>query len=182
MRKIKWISVIRIVCISLIFVYIFRSYLFASYVVNGKSMEPTLHDGNLLMVNKVIYDVTAIDRFDVIVFRANEQEDYVKRVIGKPGDHIKYRNDVLYLNGTEVEESYLKPFRKKYATPLTEDFTLQEVTGETEVPEGKLFVLGDHRKRSYDSRDIGFVDRETVIGKVDIRYWPISELNFQFIQ
>ncbi|UOQ46881.1 signal peptidase I [Gracilibacillus caseinilyticus] len=178
-KKRIW-SIVRIVIFATVLAVIFRSYLFASYVVNGKSMEPTLHDGNLLMVNKMVYDLMDIHRFDVIVFHANEQEDYVKRVVGKPGDHIEYRDDVLYVNGEAVEEPYLEPYRES-GEILTKDFSLEVVTGEKVVPEGKLFVLGDNRTKSYDSREIGFVDQETVVGKVDIRYWPMSELNFQFI-
>ncbi len=178
-KKHIW-SIVRIVVFALLLAVFFRSYLFASYVVNGKSMEPTLHDGNLLMVNKMVYDLKAIDRFDVIVFHANQKEDYVKRVIGESGDHITYKDDVLYINGEAVEESYLEQYRIP-GEILTEDFTLEEITGEKTVPEGKLFVLGDNRTKSYDSREMGFVDQESVVGKVDIRYWPMSEINFQFI-
>ncbi|MFD2657740.1 MULTISPECIES: signal peptidase I [Gracilibacillus] len=178
-KKRIW-SIVRIVVIALVLAFFFRSYLFASYVVNGKSMEPTLHDGNLLMVNKIVYDLKDINRFDVIVFHANDKEDYVKRVIGKPGDHIAYQDDRLYINGEAIDEPYLDPYREPNKV-LTEDFTLEEITGEEVVPEGNLFVLGDNRTKSYDSRAIGFVKEETVVGKVDIRYWPMSELNFQFI-
>ncbi|QGH35675.1 signal peptidase I [Gracilibacillus salitolerans] len=179
-KKRIW-SIVRIVVFALVLAMFFRSYLFASYVVNGKSMEPTLHDGNLLMVNKMVYDLMDINRFDVIVFHANENEDYVKRVIGKPGDHIAYRDDMLYINGEAIDEPYLDPYREPNEE-LTEDFTVEEITGEEVVPEGKLFVLGDNRTKSYDSRAIGFVEEEKVVGKVDIRYWPMSELNFQFIK
>ncbi|WP_163582917.1 signal peptidase I [Gracilibacillus saliphilus] len=178
-KKRVW-SIVRIVVIALVLAFFFRSYLFASYVVNGKSMEPTLHDGNLLMVNKIVYDLKDINRLDVIVFHANDKEDYVKRVIGKPGDHIVYQDDRLYINGEAIDEPYLDPYREPNKV-LTEDFTLEEITGEEVVPEGNLFVLGDNRTKSYDSRAIGFVKEETVVGKVDIRYWPMSELNFQFI-
>ncbi|SFL38355.1 signal peptidase I [Gracilibacillus orientalis] len=179
-KKRIW-SIVRIVVFALVLAMFFRSYLFASYVVNGKSMEPTLHDGNLLMVNKMVYDLMDINRFDVIVFHANKNEDYVKRVIGKPGDHIEYRDDMLYINGEAIDEPYLDRYREPNEI-LTDDFTLEEITGEEVIPEGKLFVLGDNRTKSYDSRAIGFVEEEKVVGKVDIRYWPMSELNFQFIQ
>ncbi|SER86007.1 signal peptidase I [Gracilibacillus ureilyticus] len=182
MKKKKTWSIIRIILFSLLLAFFFRSYLFASYVVNGKSMEPTLHDGNLLMVNKMIYDLKEIDRFDVIVFHANEEEDYVKRVIGLPGDHIAYKNDILYINGEPVKEPYLEPFREEAEGQLTNDFTIEEITEETVVPEGKLFVLGDNRQKSYDSRDIGFVDVATVVGKVDVLYWPMSDIDFQLIR
>ncbi|WP_163537110.1 signal peptidase I [Gracilibacillus sp. YIM 98692] len=182
MKKKKWISIVRIVLIATLLTFLFRSYLFASYVVNGKSMEPTLFDGNLLMVNKIVYDLKEIERFDVIVFHANKEEDYVKRVIGKPGDHVAYQDDMLYLNGESIEETYLEPYRNPDEGLLTNDFTLEELTGKTVVPEGKLFVLGDNRKKSYDSRKIGFIDQETVVGKVDIRYWPMEQMNFQFVK
>lgn len=177
MNKKRIWSIIRIVVISLLLAFFFRSYLFASYVVNGKSMEPTLHDGNLLMVNKMIYDWKNINRFDVIVFHANEEEDYVKRVIGVPGDHIEYKDDTLFLNGEVVEETYLTSYRNGEEI-LTHDFELEMLTGERKVPQGKLFVLGDNRQKSYDSRDIGFIDENSVVGKVDLLYWPVSQLNF----
>ncbi|WP_226038059.1 signal peptidase I [Aquibacillus saliphilus] len=181
MEKIKYWAILRTVLIAIALAVLFRSYLFASYVVDGKSMEPTLNDGNLLMVNKLIYDIQSINRFDVIVFHASEEEDYVKRVIGEPGDRIEYRNDQLYINNEQVGQSYLEPFRKNDGEPLTEDFTLEQVTGEKKVPEGKLFVLGDNRRESLDSRYFGFVDATSVVGKVDVRYWPVSQLGFQFL-
>ncbi|QTM98650.1 signal peptidase I [Sediminibacillus dalangtanensis] len=180
MKRINYWKVLRTVVIAGILAVLFRSYLFASYVVDGKSMEPTLYDENLIMVNKMAYDLHNINRFDVIVFHANEKEDYVKRVIGTPGDTIEYKNDRLYLNGEPVEEEYLEPFKKDDGKPLTEDFSLDGVTGESEVPEGKLFVMGDNRRESLDSRYFGFVSQDEVVGKVDVRYWPLSQLGVSF--
>ncbi|MDL4842858.1 signal peptidase I [Aquibacillus rhizosphaerae] len=180
MKKIRLWPILRTVLIAIVLAVFFRSYLFASYVVDGKSMEPTLYDGNLLMVNKMVYDLADIDRFDVIVFHANEKEDYVKRVIGEPGDHIEYKDDELYVNGERIAEHYLDPYRKDDGKPLTDDFSLEEKTGKLQVPEGQLFVLGDNRRESLDSRYFGFVDQESVVGKVDIRYWPVSQVGFSF--
>ncbi|WP_093212404.1 signal peptidase I [Sediminibacillus albus] len=180
MKKINYWKIIRTVAIAGILAFLFRSYLFASYVVDGKSMEPTLHDENLIMVNKMVYDLRDIDRFDVIVFHANKKEDYVKRVIGTPGDTIEYKDDKLYLNGEKVDEKYLEPFREDDGQPLTEDFTLNDVTGSRVVPEGQLFVMGDNRRESLDSRYFGFVSIEEVVGKVDVRYWPLSQVGLSF--
>ncbi|UFU00520.1 signal peptidase I [Radiobacillus kanasensis] len=180
MNKKRLWKIGRVVVFAVILAMIFRSFLFASYVVDGKSMEPTLYDGNLLMVNKVVYEWKDIDRFDVIIFHANKKEDYVKRVIGLPGDHIEYKNDQLYVNGEKVEEEYLKPFKEELDSSLTEDFTLESVTGKQKVPEGHLFVMGDNRRKSLDSRSFGFVSAETVVGKVDIRYWPMSQAGISF--
>ncbi|TMN23057.1 signal peptidase I [Lentibacillus cibarius] len=181
MRKSYIRRVIPIILLAVALAFIFRSQLFASYIVNGESMEPTLYDGNLLMVNKVVYNLTDVDRFDVIVFHANERDDYVKRVIGLPGDSIVYKSDKLYINGDYIGEPFLKSFKKTSSvTPYTDDFTLEGTTGKTQVPEGKLFVMGDNRRNSLDSRKIGFVPIDEVVGKVDIKYWPFSDLQLSF--
>ena len=111
-------------------------------------MMPTLQDGNKLVVNKIGYQISDLNRFDVIVFHANEEEDYVKRIIGLPGDKIEFLEDQFYINGKKVEEPYLAIYRKEIlGERLTGNFTLQEITGENVVPEGYIFVLGDNRLR-----------------------------------
>ncbi|RDW19922.1 signal peptidase I [Oceanobacillus chungangensis] len=178
MKKNKIWKITLVLLVVVFTVISLRPILFASYIVDGKSMEPTLHDGNLLMVNKVIYNLAEADRFDVIVFHANKREDYVKRVIGLPGDQIEYKNDKLYINGKYMEEEFLKFHAKASNTrPFTENFTLEEITGETTVPDGQLFVMGDNRQDSLDSRSFGFVSIEQLVGKVDAMYWPISEMS-----
>lgn len=173
----KWL---RTILFAIALALFFRSFLFASYIVDGKSMEPTLFDGNLLMVNKILYEWQDVNYSDVIVFHANEKEDYVKRVIGLPGDTLAYKNDRLYVNGKEVDESYLDPFRTNDGKPLTNDFTLKDITGMEKVPEGHIFVLGDNRRESLDSRYFGFISMDSIVGKVDVRYWPISQLALRF--
>ncbi|WP_164669544.1 signal peptidase I [Virgibacillus doumboii] len=174
-------KIIPVVLLAIALAFVFRSFIFASYVVDGESMEPTLYDGNLLMVNKVVYDLTDVDRFDVIVFHANSKDDYVKRVIGLPGDEIEYKGDKLYINGEYVEEEFLEPLKNMDDMgPYTNDFTLEETTGKKKVPEGKLFVLGDNREDSLDSREFGFVSIEQLVGKVDVKYWPVSEVKLTF--
>ncbi|WP_152654875.1 signal peptidase I [Oceanobacillus sp. CFH 90083] len=177
MKKYNYVRV-SVVALLLIAVFlIIRTSLFENYVVNGKSMEPTLYDGNLMMVNTFTNNITNIHRFDVIVFHASEENDYVKRVVGLPGETVEYKNDQLYVNGEYISEDFLQQEKENTeATPLTEDFTLLQVTGEKTVPEDQLFVLGDNRGDSLDSRSIGFVPVEKVVGKVDITYWPITQL------
>lgn len=147
----------------------------------GKSMMPTLQDGNMLVVNKVSYQVGDLNRFDVVVFHANKKEDYVKRIIGLPGDHIEYKHDKLYINGQFVDEPYLETYKKETnGRQLTGDFKLEELTKERFVPPGSIFVVGDNRLGSWDSRHFGFVKADTVVGKVDLRYWPIQEVQTNF--
>ena len=151
----EWIKALGI---GLIIFIIIRTFLFSNYVVEGESMMPTLQDGNKLVVNKIGYHIGELDRFDVVVFHANEKEDYVKRIIGLPGDKIVYKDDKLYVNGEYYPEPYLEKFKQEYiGSKLTGDFTLQEITGEKTVPKGKIFVLGDNRRGSMDSRYFGLI-------------------------
>ncbi|MEK3799672.1 signal peptidase I [Peribacillus sp. FSL H8-0477] len=150
-----------------------RALCFTNYVVDGQSMEPYLGEGNKLIVDRVVYQFSSVKRFDVIVFHANRKEDYVKRVIGIPGDVIVYQDDKLVINEKEYSEPYLvdHPF---LGQQLTGDFTLKELTGVKRIPEGNVFVLGDNRLESLDSRHIGLIPMDRIVGKVDLKYWPLS--------
>lgn len=172
----EWLKAL---AIAVIIAIVIRSFIFTNYVVEGQSMMPTLQDGNRLIVNKIDYDFTTPHRFDIVIFHATPTDDYVKRVIGLPGDTLEYKDDVLYINGKKVSEPYLQPYKNQLpdGVPLTKDFTLKEVTGETHVPKGKIFVMGDNRQNSVDSRRFGFVDINKIVGKVDLRYWPFSEVD-----
>ncbi|WP_421384557.1 signal peptidase I [Bacillus salacetis] len=154
-----------------------RYFLFTPIVVDGLSMMPTLHNGDRMIVNKLSYTVGEPDRFDIVVFHAPEQKDYIKRVIGLPGDTVEYENDVLYVNGKAYEEPYLEEYKEQIdGGLLTEDFTLEEKIGRETVPEGTLFVMGDNRRFSKDSRHIGVVDIDEVIGNTNVIYWPIQDI------
>jgi signal peptidase I len=153
-----------------------RYFIFAPIIVDGLSMMPTLHDHDRMIVNKLSYKIGTPKRFDIIVFHAEEGKDYIKRVIGLPGDHIEYKNDTLYINGKAYKEPYLDQYKKQLIDgPLTEPFTLEEITGKKTVPKGYLFVMGDNRRFSKDSRHIGFIPMEKVVGKANIVYWPLSD-------
>ena len=162
-----------ILAVFIIFLVV-RAFFFTNYVVDGQSMEPYLGEGNKLIVDRVVYQLSSVRRFDVIVFHANRKDDYVKRVIGIPGDVISYQDDKLIINEKEYSEPYLEkiehPFLGKH---LTGDFTLKELTGVERIPEGKVFVLGDNRLESMDSRHIGLISIDRIIGKVDLKYWPL---------
>jgi len=167
--------------IGIIIFIIIRAFFFSNYEVDGESMMPTLENENKLVVNKIEYKISDIHRFDVIVFHANEEEDYVKRVIGIPGDKVEYKDDHLYINGKKYDEPFLDSYRSQVAAGrLTGDFTLEEITGKKKVPEDSLFVLGDNRLGSWDSRHFGFISIDQVVGKVSLRYWPLHDLQMHF--
>ena len=165
------------VLLAVIIVTLLRQFVFTPTTVRGESMLPTLEDGNRVILSKM----TTIERFDEVVFQATDSPDnYVKRVIGLPGDTIEMRNDVLYINGKAYDEPYLEEFKKELNRNenLTEDFTLEKLTGEYKVPEGLMFVLGDNRIYSKDSRIFGFVPMDRIIGEVKLRVWPIKDIGF----
>ncbi len=155
---------------------VIRYFLFAPIVVDGLSMMPTLKDQDRMIVNKFSYNIGEPKRFDIIVFHAPEGKDYIKRVIGLPGDTLEYKDDVLYINGKAYKEPYLDEYKKQVEDgPLTGSFTLEEKIGRKTVPKGELFVMGDNRRFSKDSRHIGTVPMSKVIGKTSVVYWPLKD-------
>lgn len=175
----EFFSWVKAIVIAVILAFVIRTYIFAPIVVDGESMMPTLVDHERIILNKFSTSIDQIDRFDIVVFHATEERDYIKRVIGLPGDHIEYKDDVLYINGKKYDESYLDKYKTELnGAPLTWDFTLEEVTGGTTVPEDELFLMGDNRQNSLDSREIGTVSIEKVVGKANFVYWPIKEIKF----
>ncbi len=154
--------------------FIVRIFFFTPIAVDGASMEPTLQDEDRMIVTKM----GEPKRFDVIVFHATEEEDYVKRVIGLPGDRIEYKDDTLYINGTPYDEPYLDEAKQELtAGLLTNSFTLRETPVQSDVvPEGHLFVMGDNRRLSKDSRHIGAIPIEKVVGTTKIVIYPFQEM------
>jgi signal peptidase I len=151
-----------------------RHYVFTPVIVKGDSMDPTLHDGERVIALKN----TQINRFDIITFEAPDDvgKNYIKRVIGLPGDVVEYREDTLYINGKAYDEPYLAAFRAKLTDgfPLTADFTMTDF-GVEQIPKGKLLVLGDNRRISKDSRMIGLIDQSVVLGDVKFIFWPLED-------
>src|SRR5690554_705973 len=144
---------IKAVAVALVLAIVIRLFLFAPIVVDGQSMWPTLEHNDRMIVNKIGYTIGEPDRFDIVVFHAPENKDYIKRVIGLPGDTLYYKNDVLYINGEKVKEPYIEQYKEiVQKKPFTENFHLRDVTGFEKIPEGHVFVLGDNRQHSKDSR------------------------------
>ena len=127
-----------------------------------------------MLVNKFAYRIGQPERFDIIVFRAPENKDYIKRIIGLPGEHIEYKDDILYIDGIPYEEPFLEGQKAHYGNAtFTQPFS-------DYVPEGHVYVLGDNRPHSKDSRHIGPIPIENILGKATVIFWPPGD--FQFIQ
>lgn len=103
---------------------------------------------------------------------------FIKRIIGVPGDTIKFKNDVLYLNGKKHKEPYLNKGKKLYAnhTLYTNNFSLSSLQMGKKVPKDCYFVMGDHRNISNDSRYIGYIKKSRIVGVVKLRYWPLNSI------
>lgn len=164
----------KVILFAIIAIFVVKNFLLSPSVVWGESMQPTFSDQDKIIVNKV----STIDRFDVIVFHAPDSDNYyVKRVIGVPGDHIEYKNNILYLNGKAIDEPYLLSENSSSNWSLqTGDFTLEELTGYSLIPENTYFVLGDNRGNSNDSRFFGLLHENAVIGEVTFRFYPFNNI------
>lgn len=179
-EAVEWIKAI---LIAAVLVFVIRWFLFAPFIVDGPSMQPNFHTGERLIVNKILYSFKAPQRGEVIVFLAPEGKDYIKRVIGVPGDTVKVVGDDVFVNGEKIQERYIQSAvnaaKKQGEIYNNRDFKF--VNGSLEavkVPKDKLFVMGDNRPNSKDSRfeDVGFVPYEKIIGRADIMFWPLKEI------
>lgn len=143
-------------------------FIMQPHQVKGASMEDTFHNGDYILTGKIAYKFGKPKRGDVVVFKSprNPDIDYIKRVIGIGGDRIMIGNGEVYLNGVLLKENYITA-----KTTLMEGGFIQEGV-EVTVPKGYLFVIGDNRPRSSDSREFGFIPVSDVIGKVFFRYFP----------
>jgi signal peptidase I len=131
--------------------------------IEGQSMEPNLHDGEYVLVDKVSYALHSPERGDVIVLlRPNPEKDLIKRIIGLPGDTIEVRNGQVYINGTVINEPYLNQ-------------PTNSTTPARQVEPGRYFVMGDNRNNSSDSRSFGSIARSEIVGRAWIVYWPPSD-------
>ncbi len=147
--------------IVIVLVVLIRVFIITPVRVDGASMNPTLINNEVILLKK--YD-KKIKRFDIIVLKY-EDDKLVKRVIGLPGDHIKYVDNQLFVNDKLVKEDFL--------TMETNDFDL-ELLGYETIPEGYYFVMGDNRTNSTDSRVIGLISKDQIIGKTSFAIFPFN--------
>ena len=143
-----------------------------NFNIQGMSMEPTLHDQELILVDKWSYLFHAPARGDIIVFVAppHPDQDYIKRIVALPGDTVTIRDTTVIVDGVTLSETYVDSHRQgnPYAYKTISNMV---------VPPNDYFVLGDNRMGSSDSRDWGFVPRSNIIGRAALVYWPLGQSN-----
>lgn len=164
----EWIVVIVVAVGAALLV---RTYVLQQFAVDGHSMDTTLHNGDRVLVNKLSYRLHDPNRGDVVVLETIEDagaRDLIKRVVGLPGETIEYRDCVLYVDGREVVEPYLDP-------AIVQPENCGQGQESLVVPENSVYVLGDNRGGSKDSRELGPIAYEELVGRAFVIIFPFSD-------
>jgi signal peptidase I len=165
---------VTLVAIALCLALLIRVFIAEPRYIPSDSMFPTLYTGDRLVVEKVSYRFHHPELGDIVVFQPPpelqhrgypQNQAFIKRVIGKPGEIIKIADGKVYLNGHPLQEDYI-------AEPPNQPFP------PVQVPEGEFFVMGDNRNDSNDSRYWGFLPRQNIIGRAVFRFWPLNRIGF----
>src|SRR3972149_8684701 len=156
-----------------IFLYIYLLVL-QPHKIKGASMEPNFPDGEFLLTDKITYRFNEPKRGDVIVFKApaTYEDEFIKRIIGLPGEQVSVNNGRVYINDELLDESYLD------RQLITSSGNFLSEGKEIFVPQDKYLVFGDNRPYSYDSRALGFIDKDKITGRAWLIYWPLEKAGF----
>ena len=164
----RWvIEVVVIVAAAFVLALMVQQFLVKPFAIPSPSMEPTLMEGDRVLVNRLVYHFRSPHRGDVIVFHPPERpgsDPFIKRVVAFGGDTIEVRDGYLYVNGVRQEEEYILGY------PIDGEFA------ETKIPEGYVWAMGDNRNNSGDSRVFGPVGEDAIMGEAFAIYWPLSHL------
>ena len=153
---------------TLLIAFLIIKFVTQTSLVVGECMLPLLKDGDRILVNKFVYHFKPIKRGDIVVFKfpKDPSKEFIKRVIGLPGDRIKIMRGVVFINGKPLKEPYVFYNKPEYFPPGRGEFV---------VPANSYFVMGDNRPNSLDSRYWGVVPRKLIVGKAFWRFWPCLE-------
>lgn len=166
---VEWVIVI---VGAVIVALLVKTFLFQAFYIPSESMEPTLVDRDRVIVNKLSYRLHDVNRGDLIVFGrppsepVTEIDELIKRVVATEGETVEARDGSVYIDRQRLHEPYLA------------DGTFTAAFGPVEVPPGHVFVLGDNRGNSRDSRVFGPVDEDLIVGRAFVRVWPLGRLAF----
>lgn len=176
----EWITVIGV---ALLIAFVVRGFVLQQFYISGPSMESTMFQNNRVLVNKLSYRLHDIHRGDVVVFdRVTtdgvevQHDDLIKRVIGVAGDSVSIADCVVSVNGSEVDEPYLNDYDLAQAN-LEDRCRVPEMAA-TVVEPGHLFVMGDNRPQSFDSRMFGTIEEDLVVGRAFVIIWPLGSFHW----
>lgn len=169
-KKKNWLKEFAPYVIILIVVILIKQFLVTPVMVEGTSMDTTLKDGDVMILNRIKYKFSDIKRFDIVVIY-DHNTHIIKRVIGLPGERVEYKDNKLYINGKYIKENF------EHAK--TEDFNITTL-GSTKVPKDSYFVVGDNRTDSLDSRYIGFIPIDEIQGQTTLTVFPFSRFGKKY--
>lgn len=159
-------EILESVAIAVILAVIIRFFLFQPFYIPSGSMEPTLKPGDRIIVNKITYRFSQPRRGDIMVFKypRDPSRDFIKRIVGLPGETLEIKDSVVYINNKKIPQPYLPPGLQFGSF------------GPVNIPEGSYFMMGDNRNNSEDSRVWGTLPRENIVGKAMFIYWPLTRI------
>ncbi|HOV29552.1 MAG TPA: signal peptidase I [Candidatus Dojkabacteria bacterium] len=164
------LSFLETIVVALVITVVLYLFIMTPHEVVGSSMHPTYKNGEYLMANKITYKVKQPQRGDVIIFKYSDTQDFIKRIIGLPGETVMLKDGKIYINGDLLDESaYLN------SSIYTNGGDFLKEGQSIKVPEGEYFVCGDNRPHSSDSRTFGTISMDRIKGKAWIVYFPFSE-------
>ncbi len=172
------VEIVETLVLTLVIFFVIQNFIAQPYQVQQNSMERTLEPGQYVLVDKLTPRWDPYKRGDVVVFSppptwTTDPTPFIKRVIGLPGDDVEVKDDgKVYVNGVALDE----PYTYKNAQGINEPTVPLGDTSSWVVPAGDMFVMGDHRQKSADSRAFGPIPESSVIGRAFLRYWPISTI------
>jgi signal peptidase I len=184
-RPTRWITeAVIVIVVAVLVAVLLRAFVVQTFFIPSGSMEPTLQIGDRILVNKLSYHLHGVERGDIVVFSrpptencgGPEVNDLVKRVIGLPGDVISASGGYVYIDGKRLDESWL-PASEQGITVAGPAGNASNLAHPYRVPADNYFVMGDNRADSCDSRYWGPIKKSLIVGKVEIRVWPISSLH-----
>lgn len=165
---------------ALVVALLIKAFLVQAFYIPSESMVPTLAVGDRVFVNKLSYRLHDVNRGDLVVFERPEGDpnedvkDLIKRVVALPGEQLVIKDNAVWIDGERLEEDYLPP------GTVTTQGSRAQCTDETPcvVPEDAVFVMGDNREHSFDSRYFGPIEEDTIVGRAFLRIWPLGEFGF----
>jgi signal peptidase I len=168
-QTLSWLrEMVETIVIAFVLAFLIKTFIVGSFWIPSGSMEPTLQINDRILAYKIFYGLKYVKHGHIIVFKypLNPRKDFIKRVIGLPKDTVKVRNKKVYVNGELLNEPYVV-----HRDPWESGFPRDEY-GPVQVPEDSLFVMGDNRDSSDDSRYWGFVPADNIVGRAVVIYWP----------
>ncbi|MBZ4687127.1 MAG: signal peptidase [Clostridia bacterium] len=161
-----WVDILKTALFAVLLAFVIRIFIFQPFYIPSPSMQPTLKPGDRIIASKIPYFFNPIKVGDIVVFKfpLDTSKDYIKRVVALENDIVQIKNNSLYVNNKKIAEEYLP--QNIEVSPF----------GPVKVPAGSVFVMGDNREDSYDSRYWGPLNKKFIVSKAIFRFWPISRI------